>query len=544
MYIVFVVVCQKLCRCPIDRNNSKTLDCSNVKLKDHVVPVEIPKDVVGIYLQNSGITQLLNDSFYDCIDVKTLDISSNRDLSTIRNIVLSVMPNLEKIVMTDNNLSYAVSSFPDSTFEGLHRLKSISINRQKPNHKTDISLADFAFMMHRLPPQTLDTLKIDIPSRDGFSQQFMNFTKLSNLEMYNDIKIAITITNDTFQYLRNIPLKKLKIRVRHFSRVQRFAFHHLANLRTLDVKLHDMTVTDFYPALIGLQNTKLKHLKLRTVSSSPTDWVTLNSSFCQNLVLPNLTFLQMDRANLHGIESTGQRKDGCFSKLKKLSLSYNYFTPKSLNSTFNELLNLTNLVKLNVSHQKGSSHQHSRFMRYKFPSHLKKLDMSRIWHYTSKSIDIEFFSQTNLEYLNFRGNSIKVLRNITLTRNDTDIPFEADFSRNNMISFTGSFDNSIKNGVKVVSLVMSENLLGRELAKNGDQVFKYLKDLNKLDLSTNYVTRLPDLIFENNIIMSEQSEFSHEFAVCNQLSNFAYEEFTDSGFIRQSVASIGHEISK
>ena len=470
-------------------------------MEDHVLD-QIPKNVVGIDLHKTGITQLHNDSFSNCINVTKLDISSNRYLSVIHNAMFRDMPKLEKIVMTENNLSYAVSSFPDNTFEGLRRLKNIGISRQTLYRETDVSLEDFAFMMHRLP-RTLEMLKIDIPSREGFSQQFMNFTKLLNLEVYNNINITITISNNTFEYLRNIPLANLKIRANHLSRVQPFAFQPLTALRTLDVKLYDMTVTDFYPALIGLQNTKLEKLILSTGSSSRTRSVTLNESFCGNLFLPNLTVLRMDHAKLDGI--TSKQKNGCFSnltKLEKLNLAYNFFTPESLNSTFNEQLYPTNLVDLNISHQTGSSHHHSKFMRYKLPSQLETLDMSRIRHYTSRSITINFLSQTNLKNFIFRDNSVKVLHTITLIRNDSSIPFEADFSQNNMISFNGSFDNSIKNGLKVVNLSMSGNRLGRELATNGDEVFAYFRDLNKLDLSTNDITTLPDSIFGNNACLT------------------------------------------
>ena len=500
--IFFVVVCPKPCSCPLNKTTGFTkLNCRGIRLKDHVLD-KIPKNVVGIDLHKTGITQLHNDSFLNCINVETLDISYNHHLSVIHNAMFRDMPKLAKIVMTENNLSYSVSSFPDDTFEGLRRLKNISISKQTVYRKTNVSLKDFAFMMHRLP-RTLETLKVDIPSRGGFSQQFLNFTNLSTLEIYNDINISITIFNDTFKYLRNIPLKNLKIRANHLSRVQPFAFQPLTALRTLDVKLYDMTVTDFYPALIGLQNTKLEKLILSTGSSSRTRSVTLNESFCENLFLPNLTVLRMDHAKLEGI--TSKQKNGCFSnlkKLKKLNLAYNFFTPESLNSTFNEQLYPTNLVELNISHQTGSSHHHSKFLRYKLPSQLETLDMSRIRHYTSKWITIELLTPTNLKYFYFRGNSVKVMCNITITRNKSSIPFEADFSRNHMISFTGSFNKSIKNGLKVVSLSMSENRLGRELAKNGDKAFAYFKDLSKLDLSANDITTLPDSIFGNNTCLT------------------------------------------
>ena len=54
---------------------------------------------------------------------------------------------------------------------------------------------------------------------------------------------------------------------------------------------------------------------------------------------------------------------------------------------------------------------------------------------------------------------------------------EADLSRNNMILFEGSFDEAIlENNLTVTSLILSENQLGEQLDKRGDQIFKYLRD--------------------------------------------------------------------
>ena len=479
----------------------------------HGVPSEIPMDVVDIHLIRSNITQLYSYSFSNCINVTKLYISSNRHLSMIHNGVFRGMPKLEKIVLTGNSLLYNVSSFPGDTFEGLPHLKSININRQKLYDTTDVSLDDFAFMMHKLP-RTLKQLKIDIPSKGGFSRQFMNFTKLGVLEICNEFKSAITFTNDTFKYLSFIPLKKLRIRTRRLSRIQPLAFHPLTNLTTLDVKLYNMSVTDFFPALIGLKNTTLKKLTLSTGTVSRS--VILNQSFCDNLHLPHLTELHMDHAELYDIKS--KRRNGCFyklEKLEKLDLSFNYLSTQSIKLMFRAHRKyFKNLLDLNIGHQKVSSNYHGRVMRYNLPQNLKKLDMSRILNHIPK-IEIDFPSPTRLEYLIFQGNVVKVLRNITVNRSDTGIPFEADFSRNSMTSFTGSFDNSLKNGLKVVSLFMSENRLGRELAENGDQVFKYFKDLSKLNLSTNDITTLPALTFENNTCLENLTLARNSLSVIN-----------------------------
>ena len=84
---------------------------------------------------------------------------------------------------------------------------------------------------------------------------------------------------------------------------------------------------------------------------------------------------------------------------------------------------------------------------------------------------------------------------------DSTVSFEADLSRNNMISFNGTFDKSIQSGLNVHSLLLYDNKLGQELGERGLDIFRTFKNLTKLDLTSNEIKMLPQSTFENQHAM-------------------------------------------
>ena len=144
------------------------LDCERAGLKE--VPDQIPDDVTFINLAINNIKELHSDSFAYCVKVKKLDLSNNK-ITVIQNNMLRGMPNLEFIILKDNNISYNNLSFPDNnTFDGIRKLKSVSIQYHK--HFRNTSLEEFSFMVHKLP-QTLEEFNIDLPSRAPCGREFL-----------------------------------------------------------------------------------------------------------------------------------------------------------------------------------------------------------------------------------------------------------------------------------------------------------------------------------------------------------------------------------
>ena len=197
----------------------------------------------------------------------------------------------------------------------------------------------FDFMMHTLP-KSLVELNVIFQLEGGFCEKLMNFTRLKKLEVQQPMhEIPITITNDIFECLRNISIDTLRIKsVYPISGIEPFVFYYFSELKSLDISgISAISIADFYPALIGLRNTKIEKLRLSSMQSYNiySSSVFLNDTFCENLALPYLVDLQMDHAQLFALS------DICFSSLpnlKVLNLSFNSLSMGYLYQFFNHLM--------------------------------------------------------------------------------------------------------------------------------------------------------------------------------------------------------------
>ena len=479
------------------------LNCNDARLKE--VPDKIPDDVVEIDLSYSDIALLQNDSFKNCANVKTLDLSNNKQIAVIWNSVLRSMPNLENVALQSTGISCQTSSFPDNTFADLLHLKSSSVQF---NYDDNMSLDDFAFMMQKIP-HTLEELHVDFPDQEQFLQHLTNFTKLRTFGMHAGCRSFCKVTNDTFKYLRNISLESLTIWAAHLtSCVQPLAFNYFPSLVSLEMgKTMSFSIVDFSPALIGLQNTKLQFLKLSYMSGAKflpwdteaTRMVILNDSFCEKLIFPHLTNLQLDFTGLYAIQSS--LSVGCFDELRNLkiiNMTFNYLTFFNMQYLVSSHLQLMpNLIELDISHQNSLFFVKPLSITSKIavPASLVRLNLSCIMHFGAMDrFDLEFPTSHNLKYLYMRNNFIIYL---TSFKADSLVLIEVDFSRNNMISFADAFEVAINNGLVVRGLFLSENRLGGELENYGYKSFANFRDLAKLDLSSNNIKYLPPSVFKN-----------------------------------------------
>ena len=265
------------------------------------------------------------------------------------------------------------------------------------------------------------------------------------------------------------------------------------------------SVGDFYPALIGLQNTKLEKLHFSSfnidtkVEHALPEMVILNETFCENLNLPFLTDLHLDHSQIVGVRGS----ESCFSKLSKLkvlNLQFNCLSSFEIGHLLLQVQMMTNIIEINLSYQYDPMFVRS-YIRILIPTNLATLDLSYILTSSENTRNFTFLIDSPTKYLNFQGNFVTVLREFVVLGvlgTKSSIPMEVDFSRNNMISFEGSFDNAIlEMNLTITNLILSENQLGEQLDKRGDQIFKYFWDLTKLDLTLNGIEQLPHSTFEN-----------------------------------------------
>ena len=448
-----------------DSDGDLMLDCNNIELKE--VPGKIPYDVVQIDLSYNDIALLHNESFKNCVNVKTLDLSNNK-LAVIWNSVLRSMPNLETFALRRTGILYESSSFPDNTFADLLHLKSI---RVQFNYDDNMQLVDFAFMVQKIP-NTLEELHVDFPDGDQFLQFLTNFTKLRTFGIYAGFRSFCKVTNDTFKYLRNKSLESLTIWAFNLTSVQPLAFNYFPSLVSLEMgATMYFSIVDFSPALIALQIAKLQFLKLSYMSKAKFPWQTdvtnmviLNDSFCEKLIFPHLTNLQLDFTGLYYIQTSVP--GGCFRELqnlKILNISFNYLTFFNMQYLVQSQLQLMPyLIELDISHQNSLFFVEPLLAispKIAVPSSLIRLNLSSMVHFGAlERFILNLPTSHNLIYLNMQSNFIKFL---TSFNSNSQVPIEVDFSRNNMISFAGAFDVAIVSyGLVVHGLFLSENRLG------------------------------------------------------------------------------------
>ena len=497
---IFFTVCPNLCECSSDKDGNIILYCGNAAFVN--VPDMIPDKVVVIDLSNNALKKLNNDSFSNCTNVTKLDLSNNQ-ISVIWNVMLRSMPNLEIIVLDGNTgISYNKLSFPDDTFADLLHLKSVSIWCNI--FAIPRSLDEYAFILQKLP-HTLEELNVSIPGGENISQPLSIFTKLRKLGIQGMSGTFNTITNDTFKPFDNITIEELTITAFNLTSVEPLAFYHFSELKSLVILgFHCLSVTDFYPALMGLQRTKLEKLRLSSYyvdevlysyMKERSEMVILNESFCENLNLPHLTHLHLDHSRL--VEVRGGNL-GCFSKLsnlKVLNLQFNCFSIFEINQFDFQMIR--GLTEINLSHQYDPMFVRSDVV-FLPPMNLSTLDLSYILPPSENTRNFTLTIDPPIKYLNFQSNSITVLEAFEVWAINFSTPLEADFSRNNMISFEGAFDDAILNcNLIVESLFLADNQLGKQLGERGDQIFKHFRDLTKLDLTSNDIKSLPPSTFEN-----------------------------------------------
>ena len=231
------------------------------------------------------------------------------------------------------------------------------------------------------------------------------------------------------------------------------------------------------------------------------DMVTLNETFFRDFRLPYLVNMQLAGAQISIITSK-ERNFSVLPNLVVLNMSHNYISLYDMKFMFlNNLQHLPKLKLLDISHQTSLLLYDTNGITFYLPPNLSELDMSNTIQRTEVDIEpfvLEFKNPSKLGYLKFQGNMVHHLSEFNMVSPDLNVRFVADLSQNNMISFAGSFNKTIMvHGLCVSGLLLYDNKLGDELGNSGEYVFKYLKNLVTLDLSSNGIKHLPYSTFKN-----------------------------------------------
>ena len=475
--IVFVA-CPTSCRCTtVGTSNRLFVNCEGVGL--NTIPSVLPGSAVEIDLSRNRV-EVQEDSFKNCTNVTTLNLAHN-NIKVIRKSMFSDMLKLEKIALDENHLEYNSYSFPDHSFQNLRYLTSVRL--QSSFLQDSLSLANFTATLKKLPA-TLEELFVNIPCcSDEFAATLATFKNLRKLSML-DLCFRV-LSEDTFRALKDISIRELKIKIENIHGIHPLTFSHFSKLKTLDMsETNGLSLADLHPAWIGLQYTEIENLILAMVYRQPfqKEFVELNATFFKHFDLPNLINLDISATKLDCIDD----KDKHFLGLVKpqtLNLSFNFFSHHDFFFLFNDYLQyLDNLVELDVSYQTDSLQTTTTDASFRLPPNLSRLNMSSIKPPAdNEPIRFHLDNPTNIQYFRYQYNNVPFLSVFDISQPNASIPFEADFSCNNMKSFTGAFNHtSMVSKLRVGSLILHENWLGEELGR------KWRRNFQRFERSENF----------------------------------------------------------
>ena len=192
-----------------------------------------------------------------------------------------------------------------------------------------------------------------------------------------------------------------------------------------------MSLADFYPAWIGLQNTKIRKLvlsKMKIFQYGIDEIVRLNETFFADFKLPHLVSLQMDHTVICLVKYDPIKVFAGTPNLQVLNMSHNCLSVDVIYNLFYRLQYSLNLLNIDISHQTGPALDYDWTPNLPLPPNLTELDLSYIKQtYNCAPLHITLEKPTKLNYFNFQGNSGCELKEFIFDKPDASVKFVADF---------------------------------------------------------------------------------------------------------------------
>ena len=220
-----------------------------------------PGEVAVLDLSHNKLGIIRDADLANCSNLTTLDLSFNQ-INTIEQLAFNDLRHLNELVLSNNQLIYGNrSSLPADLFHNVKLLKSMKIeNNFARSEKNLVKTDEFLKTL----PTSLTSIHAQFPYYVEHCLKFLKlFQNLTELGMYVG-QTEITITNNTFQVLLDLPIKKLKLEVNKLFIVKPLGFQWFPLLTDLDMSnSKGLTVMQFLDSAHStLKQTNLTRLKL------------------------------------------------------------------------------------------------------------------------------------------------------------------------------------------------------------------------------------------------------------------------------------------
>lgn len=512
-------------------NKGYAMRCNNTELKqiprfypNSTDTIDYPPPLCLLDLSHNNFYRVENGSFVNVENLNATDVLwLYLDFSNVSYIESNAFVNLTNLIYL--NLSGNHLNQPDSldfgVFNPLLSLKNINLK--------EIRFSTFDLIGKELKClKNLTGLYIDLCSNCIFGADFESLPKLEVLSLSGRSKgacVAPTVLNETFRYVTGV--RCLYLASCAIDVIEAGAFKYLTNISLLDISYNsELNFSGMNTALYGLRNSStLKVLNVNRINPMYETGIKFDVSYTENLqTLQALEILHMDLNKIEVFDEEIFKPFKFPHTLRNVTLSGNRITYGSYMKFLQRIKGVANL---------DISRQHLNFDPFFFEHYEASSENGFQVYRTYRNFTVPQLNErecpgicsvcvpSSLHSIKWRQSFVyfKIERPMAICGagglKHLDMSFnlilkwnEVVFGLDNLthLDLSENYCDEVKNDffVRLISLKhlnISGNMLGTsfhpEVNKNASQMFQFQKNLTKLDMSDNKITRLPVDIFKN-----------------------------------------------
>ena len=484
---------------------------------------------ISILLVDSNqILKLKRGCFSRYTNLYELNLASNK-LTTIDDGAFQTLHKLQVLNLENNNLKYVESVFRIDIFRPLRNVKVLLLNNNnRPNHSDE--------MKARYPDKALSVLEsleelyLDGMTNQSFGEGFSNLTNLTHLSLAG-YRHLIGLFNTTFTHVRHVKL--LNLSACDIRYIEPGTFVPLrSSLEVLDISHNtQLKMNNLFNGSFGWQHSNLRVLNFSYIVERYEQCVVLTKSNLKYMRNTKIEEIYADNIRIQLFEPGALQLLPL--TLRKVTMKNSWFSPGIY---MYDIVSLQHLVELDLSGLAGS-----RNLPLSSFDSLSKCHKDNCFEVedvdTSCSVPATTDSEESVlnignddtenatllyvpippnlqilkntfQQLTFRISAVKInnnsLKSINASFNVLSIWIgpvlglnkltHLDLSNNVALHVSPKFFDNFES---LIMLNISNNLLRYPISQdiNGD-LFKNLKSVQILDLSTNNLNTIPEHLFK------------------------------------------------
>ncbi|XP_067662958.1 toll-like receptor 4 isoform X2 [Haliotis asinina] len=469
----------------------KVTNCQKQNLTQ--VPLDLPKDIVGLDLQDNLLTSLPNNSFITLPKLRFLFLSHN-PLTELQREAFRGLDKLETLEMACDTLSLDVTTYPDGLFQHLVHLQklflisSINGDAQFPTQIVE-GLSN------------LEELHINSWPEGGHWPQLQKVKDTLTFLDIDTVGVPI-LRNTTFEALHDIPINIFWVNglLSSIETGTLCPFTNLSKLRMSTSYGSSIKLVSITRALQCLAGRRMEEIILSRVVTTGESSVILTEEMFSYLADICVKKVDLSRNKITQVDANAITNSTFFRCIEYLDLSKNMFNGGMIKPVVISMHFMENLKYLDAS----QVHRMSSSLRQTYA--------------TKRQEGLYLSIPPNLSYLNLSGAANANHVRIAVTLTHSDHLSVLDFSRNGLIDIPAYLEccknlklldishmkiqQNVFNNTNMVTNL--ETLLVHDVTSDDDMFvsptepfFHVMTELKRLDLSGNNLQLINKNTFSN-----------------------------------------------